>query len=573
LKTGEELWAQPLIGRTGTTTGATVAAANRVIDGISEQFPNGIGRRLSFGQAFFWDSYNYHGVFGYLWTVTGSTWMAFDAFTGRWVYTITDVPSGWNLYGPKGEIYRYTVDLTNGWVTLWNSSALVSWEGSWRPHGNVYNASGTGTDPARAKAWNATIPKGLPGSVCHYFLNDRIFGSTAGGMGTTATTITSWAISVKPGDEGRVIFNKTWASPSSDLTLVWTDASPEDGVFIISAKENRKYYGFSLETGNLMWETEPETYLSIYDKWYGPAYGYGKFYTGRASGIVTCYDIKTGDKLWTYEVKDKYAEILWSANFPIEYHFLADGKIYLSYGEHSPINPNGRGAPFVCLNATTGEEIWTLSWANNWWGGHAIIGDNIITGMNAYDNRIYAIGKGPSATTVTAAPKISVHGSNVLVEGMVTDISPGTEKYALTARFPNGVPAVSDANMSDWMEYVHMQKERPADIVGVEVIVSVLDPNNNCYEVGRTTSDASGFFKLTFEPLVPGEYTVIASFEGSKSYYGSFAETALLVEEAPAATPVPTPVPQEPVGTYFTVSTIAIIAAIVIVAILLLRKR
>ena len=127
--------------------------------------------------------------------------------------------------------------------------------------------------------------------------------------------------------------------------------------------------------------------------------------------------------------------------------------------------------------------------------------------------------------------------------------------------------------MSDWMEYVYMQKERPADIVGVEVIVSVLDPNGNSYEVGRTTSDASGFFKLAFEPLVPGEYTIIASFEGSKSYCGSFAETALLVEEAPAATPVPTPVPQEPVGTYFTVSTIAIIAAIVIVAILLLRKR
>jgi hypothetical protein len=45
------------------------------------------------------------------------------------------------------------------------------------------------------------------------------------------------------------------------------------------------------------------------------------------------------------------------------------------------------------------------------------------------------------------------------------------------------------------------------------------------------------------------------------------------VEEAPAATPEPTPVPQEPVGTYFTVSTILIIVAIAIVAVLLLRKR
>jgi hypothetical protein len=127
--------------------------------------------------------------------------------------------------------------------------------------------------------------------------------------------------------------------------------------------------------------------------------------------------------------------------------------------------------------------------------------------------------------------------------------------------------------MSDWMEYVYMQRPRPADVVGVEVVISVVDPNNNSYEVARATSEASGYFGCTFEPMVPGFYKVIAMFEGSKAYYGSYAETFINVEEAPAATPVPTPVPQEPVGTYFTVSTIAIIAAIVIVAILLLRKR
>jgi hypothetical protein len=103
--------------------------------------------------------------------------------------------------------------------------------------------------------------------------------------------------------------------------------------------------------------------------------------------------------------------------------------------------------------------------------------------------------------------------------------------------------------------------------------VSVVDPNNNCYEVGRTTSDSSGFFKVAFTPEVPSEYTVIASFDGSKAYYGSFAETGINVEEAPTATPAPTPVPQAPVGTYFTVSTVLIIIAIAIVAVLVLRKH
>jgi outer membrane protein assembly factor BamB len=539
LKTGEELWVK-----------------------------NYNNSRLSFGQIFFWDSYNYHAAFDYLWIESGSTWHAFDALTGRWEYSMTNVPSGWNLYGEKGEIYRYTVNLANRWITLWNSSRVGSTMGSW---GSA--VAGETFDATDGIEWNVTISDSLPGSVCHYFLNDKIFGSTAGGMGNMDEVITNWAISVKPDDAGTVVFKKDWTRPAGNMTTVWTDASPEDGIFILSIKENLRYYGFSLENGNFLWEGEPENYLAQYDKWYGPAYGYGMFYTGRQSGIVTCYNITTGKILWKYEVKDKYAEILWSNNFPIGFHFLADGKIYLSYMEHSPINPTGRGAPFVCLDAYTGEEIWTLDWFGNFWGGHAIIGDSVLVGHNGYDGRVYAIGKGPSATTVSASPKMSVEGDNVLVEGMVTDISPGTAKYALTARFPNGVPAVSDANMSAWMEYVYMQFERPTEVLGVEVVISVLDPNNNSYEVARATSDESGYFVCTFEPEVPGTYTIVASFEGSKSYYGSFAETHINVESAPQPTPTPTPEPREPVGTYFTISTIGIIVAIVIVAILILRRR
>ncbi|UCF45184.1 MAG: hypothetical protein JSW44_00655, partial [Candidatus Bathyarchaeota archaeon] len=96
----------------------------------------------------------------------------------------------------------------------------------------------------------------------------------------------------------------------------------------------------------------------------------------------------------------------------------------------------------------------------------------------------------------------------------------------------------------------------------------------NFYEVGRATSDSSGFYKLMFTPDVPGEYTVIASFAGSKAYYGSFAETALGVEEAPQPTPAPTPTPAPMTDTYVTGFGIGIIVAIVIgFALLLLRKR
>ena len=178
----------------------------------------------------------------------------------------------------------------------------------------------------------------------------------------------------------------------------------------------------------------------------------------------------------------------------------------------------------VCLNATTGEEIWRISWFGVWWGGTNVIGDSIMAGLNAgYDNRIYSFGKGASQTTVEAGPKTSTNGDKILVEGYVTDIAPGTTTYDVAARFPAGVPAVSDASMTDYMQYVWMQYPKPTNTTGVPVTISVLDPNGNTYVVGTTTSDADGFYSCAFTPEVSGNYKVIASFAGTKSYWGSHA--------------------------------------------------
>jgi len=159
---------------------------------------------------------------------------------------------------------------------------------------------------------------------------------------------------------------------------------------------------------------------------------------------------------------------------------------------------------------------------------------------------------------------------------MVTDASPGTNDAVVKMRFPNGVPAVSDESVGEWMKYVYIQFPRPANATGVEVVIEVLDPNNNYYEVARATSDASGYFGCEFTPEVPGLYKIIASFEGSKAYYGSFAETFITVEEVPQSTPPPTPTPAPMTDMYIMGSTAGIIVAIVVVGlllVLLLRKR
>jgi hypothetical protein len=190
--------------------------------------------------------------------------------------------------------------------------------------------------------------------------------------------------------------------------------------------------------------------------------------------------------------------------------------------------------------------------------------------FNGYDDQIYAYGKGLSATTVTASPKISVRGDSVLVEGTVTDQSPGQTCMGIPAA---GTPAIADDSMSAWMEYLYQQQPMPTNATGVEVTLDTIDPNGNFVHIDTVTSDTSGMFKKMWTPEVPGEYTVIATFAGSESYYSSYVETAIGVQEAAAATPTPAPTVLPPYESYTIGAAVAVIIAVAIVGILLLRKQ
>jgi hypothetical protein len=161
-----------------------------------------------------------------------------------------------------------------------------------------------------------------------------------------------------------------------------------------------------------------------------------------------------------------------------------------------------------------------------------------------------------------------------MITGTVTDQSPGARDSNRQLRFPDGVPVVSDESMSGWMEYLYMQKPMPMDAVGVEVVLETFDPNGNFYEIGRVTSDTDGNYALMWEPEVPGQYMVLASFLGSESYWGSHASAYVgVVETEIPSTPPPDATPAPMTDTYLAGSTIAIIAAIAVVAFLLLRRK
>ncbi len=566
----------------------------------------GNNERQAFGQIMYWKTMNMYGAFSYLWTTVGSTWNAYDPFTGRWEYNITGVPSGYRTVGPNGEIIVYTMDNNNNWMTMWNSTECVYrtymdyylsrpadapladyYSGRWRPHGLSFAA-------AKGIQWNVTIPSlptGGPSSNIQTVVeNDRIIGSNTNWAGGAAQpNPVFWAVSIKPGQEGTLLFNKTWTLPMADVHVDIAGSEPaslEDGVFVVSVKEQRVYYGFSLDTGAQLWgpTTPAEPFLTVFTNLYMNPWGaavikYGKLYTAGMSGVVNAYDVKTGEHLWNYNFTDQYTEQLFSSNWPTPIDFIVDGKIYLFTQEHSANTPIARGAPAACINATTGEEIWKIDGLRlgSRWGGQPIIGDSIIAGFSSYDNKVVAIGRGPTSVTVTS-PDVSVpFGTSVVLKGTVNDISPGTQDDFIKLRFPSGVAAVNDASMSEWMKYVYMQFPRPTNAMGVDVTFSVIDANGNYRDIGTTTSDADGFYSFDWTPDIEGKYTVYASFGGSAAYWPSHAVTSLSVSQA-AATPAPTEAPAIPMSEMYFIPAIAgmfvlIIIVLVLVVLMMFRKR
>jgi outer membrane protein assembly factor BamB len=574
LRTGELLWSRDDIGSGG-------------------------GYSSSKGQLYDFESQNQHGVVGgIIWQVVRSgTWAGYDAFSGLWMYNLTNVPSGTEVYTDKGEIVIYQFNYANRWMALWNYSEAVATRngptdtnyGQWRPLRKVI-------DTSDAYSWNVTLPD-LTGSsnpqIIYILPGDIIIGIssrvTTGTYGMDYRGMTdpwtAWAISDKPESRGQLVWLKNYPAPPGDVGLTFGPLDPINRVWTMAEAETFQWRGFSVDNGNQLWGP---TNIEMRDMQYfssGSGAGqravtaYGNIYTQGYGGEIFCIETTHGELVWTYNDTYNGLQSPWGY-LPILLAAIADGKVYAFNNEHSPNSPLYRGYMVHCINATTGEGIWKMDgWAGTI-GGHGVstcvLADGFFVYYNFYDNSVYSVGKGPSETKVAASPEVTTEGSTVLIKGTVMDISAGTKQAEQAARFPSGVPAVGDESMSDWMAYVYMQKPRPNDVTGVTVTIDVLDSNDNYRTIGTTTADADGFFSFDWKPDIPGKYTVYASFGGSESYWPSHAVTAFTVGLGAAATAEPTPQPASAADLYFLPVSVGIIVAIIaigLVIILMLRKR
>jgi hypothetical protein len=250
------------------------------------------------------------------------------------------------------------------------------------------------------------------------------------------------------------------------------------------------------------------------------------------------------------------------------------GILYLDEGhQYSP--PLFHGAQYLAINMTNGKLVWhVLAFADT----GAEVSYGILTLYNAYDGQIYAFGRGPSATTVTA-PDIGVTTATpITITGTVMDVSAGASQEAVKANYPNGLPCVSDASMSQFMDSVYEQQVLPLNITGVPVTLTETDVNHNTFVIGTTTTDSSGTFAYNWTPPISGNYTIVATFGGSGAYYGSCAETHIYAS-SPPPTPAPTAAPPTGLASTSTVMLGVAVLAIIIIVIgvaifaVLLRKR
>jgi outer membrane protein assembly factor BamB len=552
----------------------------------------------SFGYYLNADFYNQHGVIpdGTLFSANYANGFDASQFTGGISFTVANVPRGVEMVGAHGENLRLSLVNTRSasnpnWIIReWNTSRLFSYSTSVSAS-NVANASTT-----TYLDWSYNITDSN-GNVINWYPTDAASNTTEvgalfqqdpysyavtrevllcrnGSLPTQGSNSTGkyslFAVSCinqtinhikyKP---GQIMWTQLFDTNSS-FTYTVLQGPCDSGVFTMVNKETGQWTGYSMLTGVQLWTTEPQIN-------YTP-YGYtipqnctgatvsacnGQLFTAGTGGVVFCYNITTGSLMWKKAYPVGFAADV--ANYPTHIGLIADGKIYLGTYLATQTSQILAGSMVRCLNATTGDELWSLpAWGSP--GGYAV-SDGYMAFLNMYDLNVYVVGKGPSQTKVAISPGVAYNNAEVTITGNVTDVSPGSPI--------EGTAAISDESMNAWMAYKFLGQPKPNDVTGVTVSLYAFDPNNNTDLIGTTTVNTDGTYSYNWTPPVPGMYLITASFEGTNSYYSSNARTSLYVDNQaapPTATPTESQTPTTMAQSYMAGTTLLIIAEIIIVA-------
>ena len=526
IRTGEVFWERPL---------ATGESAPTVI----EYFNQGLlpGGQVTGAQT--------HVTAVYFLSISGGYLRKYDPWTGAMVGNYSIAPLTTGYYYRNG--YALSVQSLGG-----GNYRLINW-----------TTFGTSTTLTARIRNNVTWPwSSLPGTTDFNVGISALVTKNMVGGAPANTTIR--AASLKDG------------------TVLWTQTIPEweysgscdyaDHGKIAVLTEQGYFVALNLNDGTLAWKSDPMEY-----PWDTGGFGaynvlsaYGLLYRNGYAAVYA-FNWTNGKIAWKYHSPaatpyetpyiDENGNPVYSTNIG---GAIADGKYYIYNTEHSATVPITRGWELHCLNATTGKLLWKVGIpgaASKHTTDIGPIADGYLT-LASSDGYMYVFGKGKSQTTVTASPKTSAKGSQVLIEGTVLDMSPAQP----------GTPCVSKESMATWMEYLH--KQMPMNglwgnetITGVPVTLTACK-DGKVIDLGTvTTNGYYGTFSFAWTPPEEGTYTIIASFAGDDSYGSSAAATAITVGPPPKEIEIPE-TPEIPTPTDYTPMLTALAIAIIVVAIL-----
>ena len=537
---------------------------------------------------------------------TGTQWNLYDGVTGQYVMSIvngsslnlgqddngnligyfTNSTAGTQIVHPKSN-QNVPATTTRTHVTAVNMTVAMGAASTYSPNRNTVRAMNTGY------MFDVDVPGNLSGVPFDPALS--IMGM--GGITDNALCFSSGSymygtqgyVSIASLDAmtGQFLGAANITYPGTKAFLPYTRAMSAvgQGLILWGNCVNMDIIAYNARTCTKAWDTQlfgtngaaPNVYDLFQIK---PYFGNGLSIWEALGGDIWAINTTTGKVQW-------YANTTqWSGPSGIETPYniwpvwvfssscVSDDVGYFAGGhEYNP--PLFHGAQLYAVNMTDGSLVWkTLDTSVT----STIIAYGKVVSLNAYDNQLYCFGKGPSAMTLEA-PSVGVTTAGpITITGSITDASPGTNQLLVKSNFPKGLPCVSDESESAFMEAVYQQQEMPHNITGVPITISVVDSNNNYRDIGTTTSDYTGHFGLTWTPDIPGNYTVIANFQGTNSYYPTSSSTYFSATEP--ATVISTPqavqiglATASDLMMYMTISIVAIIIAIAIAVLLILRKK
>jgi hypothetical protein len=572
----------------------------------------------AFGQVLVEDNPNQHGTISYYWVTSPigktNTWEMYDDFSGNYICSIANVTwtdtnngksvskgaSGTSAVGTDGSILRYNfVNLAPAnaapqwYLQVWNTSQTIMYssyvaheDGSgtnanwmWRPNLNYTY------DGRNGLSANVSVPTLALSTinVRQVVPDDKLViiyaGSNNGSVSVPGSVV---QINLKPGFVGQVINNYNFTCPPtvgdlygqaeqfSNKNTAFSSVCIQEGIFWYYDAMTRTYFIYNLADGSLAWKAPPAEQFQFYGGATAVCYK-GEFIDcGGYAGVVRAFDAKTGTSLWNWTAPPVGVDETPYQYTPTSFGFLTgDGQLYLYSSEHSNNNPIRRDAQIWDVNVSNGKLIWMLT---DWPSSAPIVADGRLLVVDSHDEMIYCFGQGPSATTVSAPQIVPPLGSTVELTGTVTDQSQYGRRNINgdIDRVLKGTPAINDASMDAWMEYMFHQRPMPTNATGVSVSLDTIDPNGNLIHIGDTTSDAASNYGIAYKPDVPGTYQIIATFKGSNSYGSSFGTTYLTIgSESTTPAPTTTTQAQSVADTYLIPVGVAIIVAIAIAAVVI----